>query len=107
MSILTSLSARRDEALERVRRLRRIQSALAPLALDGQDENALQQNLVTRDGQLEQELDKMRMLLVRVGGRVAALPDVPVNEVGTEDTAMVEHPADAQSRKADAIMDLF
>lgn len=30
----------------------------------------IQPNLVTRDGELVQELDKMRMLVARVGGRV-------------------------------------
>lgn len=37
----------------------------------------LQQNLVTRNGDIEQELERMRMLLVRVAGRVAQLPDRP------------------------------
>lgn len=35
----------------------------------------VQENLVTRNGQLEKELERMRVLLVRVAGRVAMLPD--------------------------------
>jgi hypothetical protein len=31
----------------------------------------VQPNLITKDGELVQELDKMRMLVARVGGRIA------------------------------------
>lgn len=31
----------------------------------------IQPNLVTRDGELIQEMEKMRMLVARVGGRIA------------------------------------
>jgi hypothetical protein len=34
-------------------------------------QNDIQPNLVTRDGELVQELEKMRMLAARVGGRVS------------------------------------
>lgn len=37
------------------------------------DQPQLQDNLVTRNGQVESELQRMRMLLVRVGGRVDQL----------------------------------
>lgn len=103
---LTSLSARRTEALDRVQRLRRIRAALRPFAPDdAPDGAALQDNLVTRDGQVEKELEKMRMLLVRVGGRVAALPGAAR---GPDDDAMlVDSPAAVQRRKVDGLMDLF
>lgn len=32
---------------------------------------AIQPNLVTRDGELAQELEKMRMLMARVSGRIS------------------------------------
>lgn len=35
----------------------------------------VQDNLVTRNGEIERELDRMRLLLARVAGRVAQLPD--------------------------------
>jgi len=34
----------------------------------------LQENLVTRNGEVEMELERMRVLLVRVAGRVGQLP---------------------------------
>lgn len=36
----------------------------------------IQENLVTRNGDVEKELGKMRMLLARVAGRVGQLPDI-------------------------------
>lgn len=33
--------------------------------------NGVQENLVTRDGEVERELERMRMLLARVGDKVA------------------------------------
>jgi hypothetical protein len=36
---------------------------------------SVQENLVTRNGSLERELERMRLLLARVAGRVAQLPD--------------------------------
>ena len=46
---------------------------------DDNDEGArararIQPNLVTRNGEIEKELERMRFLLVRVAGRVARLP---------------------------------
>ncbi len=35
----------------------------------------VQENLVTRNGEVERELERMRLLLARVAGRVAQLPD--------------------------------
>ncbi|CAJ2502976.1 Uu.00g103700.m01.CDS01 [Anthostomella pinea] len=83
---LTSLSARRKEARKRVERLRRMDALLAPFRGDGGDGGGggggVQENLVTRNGEVEKELERMRTLLVRVAGRVAQLPDA---DAGTED----------------------
>ncbi|KAI0470723.1 kinetochore complex Fta4 of Sim4 subunit, or CENP-50-domain-containing protein [Xylariaceae sp. FL0804] len=45
----------------------------------------VQQNLVTRGGEVERELERMRVLLARVGGRVARLPPPPRTTQGGED----------------------
>ncbi|KAM0816123.1 putative Kinetochore protein fta4 [Seiridium cardinale] len=68
-SSLTSLSERRAAAKARVERLRQMQSLLQPF------EDDVQENLVTRNGEVEKELERMRVLLVRVAGRVGQLPD--------------------------------
>lgn len=67
-SSLSSLSERRAEMKARVERLRNMQSILGPL------EQNVQENLVTRNGEVEKELERMRVLLVRVAGRVGQLP---------------------------------
>ncbi|KAI1120029.1 kinetochore Sim4 complex subunit Fta4 [Nemania abortiva] len=80
---LTSLSARRQAVRERVERLRRMAALLAPFEArdDGDDETQsgarmpVQENLVTRNGEVERELERMRLLLARVRGRIAQLPD--------------------------------
>ncbi|RYP44148.1 hypothetical protein DL768_009357 [Monosporascus sp. mg162] len=69
---LAALASRRREARERVDRLRRMQALLAPFADATQQ---VQPNLVTRNGEVEKELERMRVLLVRVTGRIAQLPD--------------------------------
>ncbi|KAI0108076.1 kinetochore Sim4 complex subunit Fta4 [Daldinia grandis] len=51
----------------------------------------VQPNLVTRDGEMEKELERMRMLLVRVAARVAQLPDPePGEDAAMEDLEAVE-----------------
>ncbi|KAI8952585.1 kinetochore Sim4 complex subunit Fta4 [Xylaria longipes] len=83
---LTTLSTKRQEALERVARLRRMAALLAPFESSSEPPNAdssspqtatssVQENLITRNGEIERELERMRLLLARVAGRVAQLPD--------------------------------
>lgn len=89
---LAALSTRRKEARDRVARLRSTHALLAPFRDsddgdgNGVDENGdgatttagvVQPNLVTRNGEVEKELERMRFLLVRVAGRVARLPPPP------------------------------
>jgi hypothetical protein len=57
-------------ARARVAALRAADAALAPFAGGG---DAVQPNLVTRGGEVERELERMRVLLARVGDRVARL----------------------------------
>ncbi|KAK8030050.1 hypothetical protein PG993_011341 [Apiospora rasikravindrae] len=81
-STLGVLSTRRAETRARVERLRAMQNLLQPfrgsdadVADDDKNQNKkLQENLVTRNGEVEKELERMRMLLVRVAGRVGQLP---------------------------------
>ncbi|XDG04671.1 hypothetical protein ABKA04_004286 [Annulohypoxylon sp. FPYF3050] len=59
--------------------------------MDGIDK--VQPNLVTREGELEKELERMRVLLVRVAARVAQLPDAepgPGEDAAMEDLEVVE-----------------
>ncbi|KAI0880646.1 kinetochore Sim4 complex subunit Fta4 [Annulohypoxylon maeteangense] len=71
-------------------------------AMDGIDK--VQPNLVTREGELEKELERMRVLLVRVAGRVAQLPDAGP---GTgEDTAMEDLEA-IERGKVEKLLDEF
>ncbi|KAH6690300.1 kinetochore Sim4 complex subunit Fta4 [Plectosphaerella plurivora] len=103
---LAILSTQRAETLKRVQRLRRIKAALRPFTPEDSDQGAastVQENLATRDGQVEKELEKMRMLLVRVGGRVSKLP----NPAGDDDQIMVDSPAMIQKNKVQNLLDLY
>ncbi|KAF7113685.1 hypothetical protein CNMCM5793_003041 [Aspergillus hiratsukae] len=64
---LMRLDTRRQERQRRLDQLRRLQSLMEPFT---EPQNNIQPNLVTRDGELVQELEKMRMLVARVGGRI-------------------------------------
>ncbi|KAI1204285.1 kinetochore Sim4 complex subunit Fta4 [Annulohypoxylon truncatum] len=70
--------------------------------MDGIDK--VQPNLVTREGELEKELERMRFLLVRVAARVAQLPDAEP-ETG-EDAAMEDLEA-VERVKVERLLDEF
>jgi hypothetical protein len=65
---LSQLADQREELQARVARLRRIKAVVTPL------ESGVQENLISRNGPLEKELERMRILLARVAGRVGQLP---------------------------------
>lgn len=71
ITALSSLREQREAVRQRVVRLRSMQAAITPF----ENKDAIQENLVTRDGDLEKELERMRMLLARVTGRVLSLPE--------------------------------
>lgn len=71
---LSQLSERRRGLRQRVEKLRRVKAAVEPLRESDTDDSGIQDNLVTRDGPVEKELERMRALLARVTGRVADLP---------------------------------
>ncbi|KAL4895923.1 kinetochore Sim4 complex subunit Fta4 [Aspergillus ambiguus] len=64
---LMELDHRRQQRQRRLDQLQRLERLLEPF--QNPQEN-IQPNLVTRDGELVQELEKMRMLVARVGGRI-------------------------------------
>jgi hypothetical protein len=84
---LHDLADRQRQAAARVARLRRMRALLQPFAAnpsgddggdgdgDGGRLDGVQENLVTRNGEVETELHRMRMLLARVGGRVGQLKE--------------------------------
>lgn len=85
---LHDLADRQRQAAARVARLRRMRALLQPFTANHSDGggdvgdvgdsgrlDGVQENLVTRNGEVEAELHRMRMLLARVGGRVGQLKE--------------------------------
>lgn len=64
---LSDLDRRRTQRQQRLNQLRQLEQLLKPFK---QPQKNVQPNLVVRDGELAQELEKMRMLVARVGGRI-------------------------------------
>jgi hypothetical protein len=64
---LVEASARRDQQRKRLEGYKQLQKLLEPLE---RAQEYVQPNLVTRDGELSKELDRMRVLLARVTGKV-------------------------------------
>ncbi|KAJ0119364.1 kinetochore protein [Diaporthe amygdali] len=112
---LRGLSARREEARARVERLRRMKARLAPFSGAGAAEDAtsgqsggVQENLVTRDGEVEKELERMRVLLVRVGDKVARLEEKEADDsdlFGEGDAMIVDDVEVEERRKVDSLLD--
>lgn len=74
---LLALSQERDALKRRVAQYQQLHEMLDPL----QDPVAnIQPNLITRDGELSQELDRMRVLLARVSARLAETGGRPANK---------------------------
>lgn len=66
---LAELGQERKQARLRLEKLRRLQSIIEPLNTTDAG-NGIQENLVTRNGAVETELEKMRSLLERVADQV-------------------------------------
>ncbi|KAK7419804.1 hypothetical protein QQZ08_010692 [Neonectria magnoliae] len=71
---LSELDEQRQRLRDRVAKLNRLKSVAQPLQT-AESGAGVQENLLTRGGPVEKELERMRFLLARVGGRVNALPD--------------------------------
>ncbi|KAG8169227.1 hypothetical protein KVR01_001976 [Diaporthe batatas] len=117
---LRGLAARRDEARTRVERLRRMRALLAPFSGDTNDAEAssgqpgpVQENLVTRGSELEKELQRMRVLLVRVGDKVARLKEREAGRhddddlFGDGDAMIVDDVEVEERRKVDGLLEAF
>jgi hypothetical protein len=80
---LSNLVDHRTQTSSRIERLMRIRLTLHPFGTynipnDDPTESLkanLQDNIIIRGGEIERELERMKVLLARVGGRVALLPD--------------------------------
>lgn len=65
---LVELDQQRQRQQQRLAQYRQLEALLAPLKDPVEN---IQPNLVTRDGELVKEIDRMRMLAARVAGRVS------------------------------------
>jgi hypothetical protein len=90
---LADLSQRRKDLRQRVERFRNLEKSIESFrTMDGV---GVQENLVTRDGPVEKELERMRVLLARVVGRVSELPSADA----TQDPGRIELSALTAARK--------
>ncbi|PKY08840.1 putative kinetochore protein fta4 [Aspergillus campestris IBT 28561] len=94
---LVSLDDQRQQRRQRLDQLRRLQELLEPF---GNPQENIQPNLVKRDGELVQELEKMRMLAARVGGRIEQNRTLRFNQ-GSQDGPLVD-----SDQKLAALMDM-
>lgn len=86
---LTDLNQQRKDLRQRVERLRSLHKTVE--SFQTTDGAGVQENLVTRDGPVEKELEKMRFLLARVAGRVGELSNAPATrDDGVELNALAE-----------------
>ncbi|KAB5539460.1 kinetochore complex Fta4 of Sim4 subunit, or CENP-50-domain-containing protein [Coniochaeta sp. 2T2.1] len=116
VSRLQELNERKKQAEGTVARLRQMKALLDPFQAD-EDGRGVQENLVTRDGEVEKELERMRMLLARVGGRVGHLLDqggggrggsVASDLFGGDGTAMMVDDVEVEeSRKVNGLLGRF
>ncbi|KAJ5727871.1 hypothetical protein N7493_005691 [Penicillium malachiteum] len=94
---LASLDQQRQRRQRRLDQLRHLHRLLEPF---GNPQTDIQPNLVTRDGDLAQELERMRMLVARVGGRISQ--QEPRERVQGEEQYLLP----GSDQKLDALMDL-
>lgn len=88
---------RRQQKQQYLEQLRHLQRLTEPFK---NPQNDVQPNLITRDGELIQELEKMRMLVARVGGRIAQQK----KDIDTHEN--LEYLLPGSKRKLDALLDL-
>lgn len=88
---LVELSETREAARERIEQYKAAKDLLAPF--DGAD-TVVQENLVTKNGEVEKELERMRMLMLRVERGIMGLPE----RLSDEDEMDVDVDDDGQKR---------
>ncbi|KAI1017292.1 hypothetical protein LB505_001900 [Fusarium chuoi] len=99
---LTELNDQRKQLRDKVARLKRLQSIVEPLQTD-ENGAGIQENLLTRNGPVEKELERMRILLARVGGRVLSLPEEAPNGEAKE-VSLTEMGAQGRKRRVDQFL---
>ncbi|KAF4969238.1 hypothetical protein FSARC_3491 [Fusarium sarcochroum] len=99
---LSDLNEQRKQLREQVARLKRLQSVVEPLQTTDNGVG-IQENLLTRNGPVEKELERMRFLLARVGGRVHALPDEAPNG-DSKEVNLSETSAQGRKRRVDQFL---
>ena len=111
---LHALAERKQAAAARVARLRRMRALLEPftassLSGDGGDAGGgVQENLVTRNGEVEAELQRMRMLLARVGGRAGMLREQGAGRESSVGSLFSERGEGVdERRKVEELLDRF
>lgn len=97
---LTELSQQRRDVQLRLAKLRRLQSAIEPLRTSDAGKG-VQENLVTRNGAVERELEKMRELLVRVAGSVDSSFRNASSSARSRDTINVDELRTSRKRAVD------
>ncbi|KAJ5937977.1 hypothetical protein N7454_004319 [Penicillium verhagenii] len=93
---LVSLDQQRQQRQRRMDQLQHLRRLLEPFQEPQVD---IQPNLVTRDGELSQELERMRMLLARVSGRISQQKPNHIQE-GSE-----EYLLPGSDQRLEALMD--
>ncbi|GKU04046.1 kinetochore protein fta4 [Fusarium langsethiae] len=99
---LTELNHQRKQLREQVARLKHLKTIVEPLQTTDNG-GGIQENLLTRNGPVEKELEKMRFLLARVGGRVHALPEQAPNDVPNE-ISLSETGSQGRKRRVDQFL---
>lgn len=99
---LVELSEKRRVARERVERYKALRELLTPLK---GPEAGLQSNLVTRDGEVEKELERMKMLLVRVERGLNGLEDKNGEEEESEGMDLDGEADDVEGRLVELMGD--
>ncbi|KAI9730872.1 MAG: hypothetical protein M1834_005590 [Cirrosporium novae-zelandiae] len=77
---LVALNTKRETQQKKLTQLKHLEGLLQPFA---DPHHNIQPNLATKDSELKAELEKMRMLMARVGGRLNGLNGDSTNESGS------------------------
>ncbi|OCT53391.1 kinetochore protein fta4 [Cladophialophora carrionii] len=81
---LSELSRKRDALKRKLAQYQELKRLMEPL---NEPHRNVQPNLVTRDGELSQELDRMRVLMARVTGRINGTSDSRVDGEARQEEA--------------------
>jgi hypothetical protein len=91
------LDSQRQQQNQRLAQYKQLETLIEPL----KDPQAnIQPNLITRDGELVQEIDRMRMLVARVAGRVN---QTRVVQLGDQSATV---PSTDPDQKLEAVLDV-